>query len=158
MAKSRFGRLLLVEDDLGHARLIERNLRRAGVTHELTILHDGEAALAYLDHEFGEQGSPPATPLVILLDLNLPGRDGYQVLKSIKNNPRTKHLMVIMLTTTDDPHEVAHCYDLGCNAFITKPMQYERLVDLTHKLGAFLSIVTLSNAPAGINDTYLGLP
>lgn len=151
MAKSLPLHLLLVEDDPGHARLFEKNIQRTGITHNLTILPDGERALAYLERELKENGSLYATPLLILLDLNLPGRDGYEVLKCIKTNPRTRRLMVIMFTTTDDPNEVALCYALGCNAFITKPVQYEGLIELTRKLSGFLQIVTLPVGPVDIN-------
>src|SRR5262245_46950446 len=91
--------IALVEDDPGQARLIERNLRRAHITHEILTLRDGQAAVDYF---FGEGLSRPL-PLLLLLDLNLPGLSGFQVLERLKADARTKHIPVICLTTTDNP-------------------------------------------------------
>ncbi len=133
--------ILLVEDDPGHALLIEKNLRRAGISNEIAVLDNGQKAVDYLFKE-GEyrDGHHPLPPL-ILLDLNLPVLDGYQVLKLIKNDERTKKIPVIVLTTTDNPHEVSRCYELGCNVYITKPVEYDRFTDAIRTLGLFLSIV-----------------
>ena len=80
-------------------------------------------------------------PLLILLDLNLPVLDGYQVLKVIKSDERTKRIPVVVLTTTDNPHEVARCYELGCNVYITKPVEYAQFSDAIRTLGLFFFIV-----------------
>src|ERR1041384_3520439 len=107
--------ILLVEDDPGHARLIERNLRRALITNTIVTLGDGQQALDYLLRENPYAGATHALPLLLLLDLNLPGLDGYQVLARLKADARTKHIPVIILTTTDEPYEIQRCYALGCN-------------------------------------------
>ncbi len=133
--------ILLVEDDPGHALLIEKNLRRAGISNEITVLDTGQKAVDYLFKEGDYRDSQHELPPLILLDLNLPVLDGYQVLKKIKNDDRTKKIPVIVLTTTDNPHEVARCYDLGCNVYITKPVEYERFSEAIRTLGLFLSIV-----------------
>jgi CheY-like chemotaxis protein len=137
--------ILLVEDDPGHARLIEKNLRRANITNDITMLSDGQQAIDYLfkQGEFAE--SSHAAPLLILLDLNLPVLDGYQVLQRMKQDQRTKRIPVIMLTTTDDAREVARCYDLGCNVYITKPVNYDQFSDAIRKIGLFLSVVSIPN-------------
>lgn len=135
--------ILLVEDDRGHARLIERNLRRAHITNELVTLHDGQQAIDYLFKEHAYAGATHAMPLLLLLDLNLPGLDGYQVLTRLKADARTQHIPVIILTTTDAPHEVERCYALGCNVFVTKPVDYEQFAAAIHTLGLFVSIVQL---------------
>ena len=83
------------------------------------------------------------SPLLVLLDLNLPVLDGYQVLKRMKEDERTKRIPVIILTTTDDTREVSRCYELGCNVYITKPVDYERFSDAIRKIGLFLSVVTI---------------
>lgn len=131
--------MLLVEDDPGHARLIERNLRRAHITNEIITLTDGDAALAYL---FRDEPRHPL-PLLILLDLNLPGLSGVQVLERLKTSTLTKHIPVIILTTTDDPHEIERCYALGCNVYLTKPIVYEQFSEAIRQLGLFLSIVKI---------------
>jgi len=129
--------ILLVEDDPGHALLIEKNLRRANITNTIVKLDNGQKAVDFL---FKDKGGF-RDPLLILLDLNLPVLDGYQVLKTIKNNERTKWIPVIVLTTTDNPHEVARCYEHGCNLYITKPVEYERFSEAIQALGLFFSVI-----------------
>jgi len=133
--------ILLVEDDSGHALLIEKNLRRAGISNKIITVDNGQMAVDFLFKEGAYRGSGHPSPLLVLLDLNLPVLDGYQVLKIIKNDERTKAIPVVILTTTDNPHEVARCYELGCNVYITKPVEYEKFSDAIRKLGLFLSIV-----------------
>jgi CheY-like chemotaxis protein len=135
--------ILLVEDDPGHARLIERNLRRAHITNEIVTLSDGQQAVDYLFKERTYEGAAHAMPLLMLLDLNLPQLDGYQVLERIKADARTRHIPVLILTTTDEPHEIERCYALGCNVYITKPVEYEQFAEAIRKLGLFLSIVQI---------------
>ena len=133
--------ILLVEDDSGHALLIEKNLRRAGISNKIIALDNGQKAIDFLFKEGEYSGAGHPSPPLILLDLNLPVLDGYQVLKIIKNDERTKAIPVVILTTTDNPREVARCYELGCNVYITKPVEYESFSDAIRKLGLFLSIV-----------------
>ena len=78
-----------------------------------------------------------------MLDLNLPVLSGYQVLKRMKSSPKTRNIPVVILTTTEEPHEVAHCYELGCNVYITKPVEYDEFCEAIRKLGLFLSIVKI---------------
>ncbi|OGP54705.1 MAG: hypothetical protein A2Y65_03355 [Deltaproteobacteria bacterium RBG_13_52_11] len=124
--------ILLAEDDHGHARLIEKNLRRANLTNDIIKAHDGQQVIDYL---FSNDCAPA---LLVLLDLNMPVLDGYQVLERMKTDERTKRIPVVILTTTDDAREVTRCYELGCNAYITKPVDYEQFSETIHKLGLFL--------------------
>ncbi len=135
--------ILLVEDDPGHARLIEKNLRRASIMNEISLVSDGQRALDYLFGEGEYAGGEYASPLLVLLDLNLPVISGYQVLERMKADERTKRIPVIILTTTDDAREVARCYDLGCNVYLTKPVDYRQFSEAIRKLGLFLSVVTV---------------
>lgn len=135
--------ILLVEDDLGHARLIEKNLRRSNITNRIISISDGQQALDCLFGQGQYAGREPATPLLVLLDLNLPVLDGYQVLQHMKADERTRRIPVIILTTTDDAREVARCYELGCSVYITKPVDYTRFSEAIRKLGLFLSVVTI---------------
>jgi CheY-like chemotaxis protein len=131
--------IVIVEDDEGHSRLIEKNLRRSGLTNPLRRFRDGAAALAYLQ--------PPAGPVpdscMVLLDLNMPGLHGTQVLARLRADDRTANTPVIVLTTTDDPHEIDRCYELGCNFYLTKPVQYDEFVETVRRLGLFLSVVAV---------------
>jgi CheY-like chemotaxis protein len=131
--------ILVVDDDPGHARLIERNLRRSCVCNEIRVFHSGMDVLDYLFNNTG----PQTNPLLLLLDLNMPGMSGQQVLARIKGEERTRHVPVIVLTTTDAEPEMEKCYELGCNFYLTKPMQYDDFVETLRKLGLFLSVVAV---------------
>jgi len=133
--------ILLVEDDAGHALLIEKNLRRAGIANNIKKLDNGQKAVDFLLKKGDYSGDDHPAPMLILLDLNMPVLDGYQVLKVIKNDENTRAIPVVILTTTDNPHEISRCYELGCNVYITKPVEYEAFAEAIRKLGLFLSIV-----------------
>jgi CheY-like chemotaxis protein len=137
--------ILLAEDDDGHARLIERNLQRAGFVNRIVRARDGQEALNIVR---GVDGLPPDTQFLLLLDINMPRVDGLEVLRQMKADPKTARVPVIMLTTTDDPREVERCYQLGCSVYITKPVRYEEFVDALNRLGMFLEIVKLPAPPA----------
>jgi len=133
--------ILLAEDDPGHAHLIEKNLRRANIANRIITVGDGQAALECLFGEANWAGEKPVGPMLVLLDLNMPVLDGYQVLERMKADERTRRIPVVVLTTTDDPREVDRCYGLGCNVYVTKPLDYEHFSEAVRKLGLFLSIV-----------------
>ena len=130
--------ILLIEDDPGHARLIEKNVRRAGVANQITHMLDGTTALEYL---FGRGEHTKADPRLVLLDLNLPDMSGTDILARIKADPVLKRTPVIVLTTTDDRTEIQRCYDLGCNVYITKPVEYEGFASAIRQLGLFLTVM-----------------
>ena len=130
--------ILLIEDDPGHARLIEKNVRRAGVSNEIQHMVDGTTALQHL-FERGEKVK--ADPVLVLLDLNLPDMSGIDILQRIKADPVMKRTPVIVLTTTDDKMEIQRCYDLGCNVYITKPVEYEGFAAAIRQLGLFLTVM-----------------
>lgn len=138
--------ILLAEDDDGHASLIQRNLKRAGVVNRVVRVRDGQEALDYIRGQGGYPARPPAAPLLLLLDIKMPRVDGVGVLQAIKADPATAPIPVIMLTTTDDPREVDRCYELGCSVYVTKPLQYEQFVDALTRLGMFLEIIKVPNA------------
>ncbi len=140
--------ILIVEDDAGHARLIEKNLKRSNITNSVTAVSDGQQALDFLFGTGAFAGKEIPAQLLVLLDLNMPVLDGYQVLERMKADPRTKRIPVIVLTTTDDPREVARCYELGCNVYITKPVDYVKFADAIAKLGLLLSIVAVPEGKA----------
>ena len=148
MSEDQSPTLLLVEDDPGHARLIERNLRRAHLPYTIVLLRDGQAALDYLLPAREEQGTRHPPPCLVLLDLNLPGRPGFEVLARLKSDARTKHIPVTILTTTDDQDEIEACYALGCNAYLTKPVAYDQFVEVIQKLGWWLTGVEVPRGSA----------
>ena len=133
--------IIMVEDDEGHARLIEKNIRRAGVHNEILGFSDGSSALAYL---LGPDGSGRASAgryLLVLLDLNLPDMTGVDVLARIKGNEHLRRSPVIVLTTADDSREIQRCYDLGASVYITKPLNYEGFANAIRQLGLFFSVI-----------------
>ena len=133
--------IVLAEDDDGHAALVQRNLRRSGISNELVRVADGQEALDYVHCRGAHAGRTPNGPLLLLLDINMPRVDGVEVLRQVKADPATAKMPVIMLTTTDDPREVERCYQLGCSVYVTKPVEYERFVEAIQRLGLFLQIV-----------------
>jgi len=130
-------KIVMIEDDEGHARLIEKNIRRAGVSNEILPFTNGTEALAYL---FGPEVDA-GRQLLILLDLNLPDMTGIDILEKIKGATNTKRLPVVVLTTTDDTREIQRCYDLGANVYITKPVNYEGFANAIRQLGLFFAVM-----------------
>ena len=127
--------IVMIEDDEGHARLIEKNIRRAGINNDIRHFTDGTSALAYLFNE-------SAGASLILLDLNLPDMSGTDILAKVKaEGSPVKRTPVVVLTTTDDSREIQRCYDLGCNVYITKPVNYENFAQAIRQLGLFLSVI-----------------
>jgi len=137
--------ILIVEDDAGHARLIEKNLKRAKISNLITRVENGQEALDFLFSEGVFAGQERPSPLLVLLDLNMPVLDGYQVLEKMKADEELKKIPVVVLTTTDDAREVSRCYQLGCSVYITKPVDYDSFCEAIQQLGFFMSIVTVPN-------------
>lgn len=135
--------IILIEDDDGHATLIQRNLRRAGLTNGFIRLTDGQEAIDYFFGEDARFEHDALSAPVILLDLKMPRIDGLEVLRRLKTDSRTASLPVIMLTTTDDPREIERCYELGCNVYVTKPVESEAFIEAVRRLGFFLQVVKL---------------
>ena len=135
--------IVMIEDDEGHARLIEKNIRRAGISNRLRHFLDGTSALKFLLED--PEGPMLNGPALVLLDLNLPDMSGTDILARIKGDERLHRVPVVVLTTTDDKVEIQRCYDLGCNVYITKPVNYESFADAIRQLGLFLSVIQLPN-------------
>ncbi|MEZ4527554.1 MAG: response regulator [Desulfobacterales bacterium] len=136
--------ILIAEDDEGHAALITKNLRRAGIHNEILLFGDGEEILRFL-FTISENHRKSGIPYLLLLDIRMPKIDGVEVLTRIKADPELKKMPVIILTTTDDPREVELCHACGCNSYITKPVDCERFVQAVQNLGAFMNILQIPN-------------
>jgi CheY-like chemotaxis protein len=132
--------ILIVDDDTGHARLIEKNLARAGLHNPVERFENGQDILDFM-FGLGERKRRTDCSYLILLDIRMPKVDGTQVLKRIKEDKDLRKIPVIMLTTTDDPREVERCHELGCNNYIVKPVDYEKFADAIRQLGFFISLV-----------------
>ena len=138
--------IIMIEDDEGHARLIERNIRRSGVNNEIKPFRNGTDALNYLFGANGDGLPHKGETLLILLDLNLPDMTGIDILRQVKENKFLKCAPVVVLTTADDSQEIKRCYELGCNVYITKPVNYESFANAIRQLGLFFSIIQVPQA------------
>ena len=133
--------IILAEDDDGHARLVQRNLARAGLLNGFVRVRDGQELLDCLHAGDCPESRTPSDQIIVLLDINMPRIDGIEALRQLKADPRTQRIPVIMLTTTDDPREVDRCYELGCSVYITKPVDADGFIEAIRRLGMFLQIV-----------------
>jgi len=132
--------ILVVDDDLGHVRLIEKNLRRAGLHNAIERFENGQEILDFLFRR-GERVRSKEISYLLLLDIRMPKVDGVEVLRQVKIDPELKKIPVLMLTTTDDPREVERCHGLGCNSYIVKPVDYDKFSEAIKQLGLFISLV-----------------
>ena len=133
--------VIIVEDDNGHARLIEKNLRRAQINNEMLRFADGQQILDFLFRRGEGRQREDCAPYLLLLDIRIPKIDGVEVLRQIKQDEELRKIPVIMLTTTDDPLEVDACHRLGCSHYIVKPVEYDKFSAALAQLGLFLKIV-----------------
>ena len=134
--------ILLVEDNDGHAKLIERNLRKVNLLNPIVRASDGVEALEYLQGK--EPGLPKASPpRLVLLDIDMPRMDGIEFLSRIKADERLCKTPVIMLTSTDSQAEIDRCYQSGANGYVSKPVDIGNLGEKLRRLGMFLEIVEL---------------
>lgn len=145
MSENKAVGILLVEDDDGQAMLVEKNLRRAGLSNNFLRLKDGQEALDYFFEADGTPKTMSFEQMVVLLDVNMPRVNGVEVLKRLKENNTTASIPIVMLTTTDDPREIERCYEYGCNLYITKPVEYESFIEAVRRLGFFLQIIKVPN-------------
>jgi two-component system, chemotaxis family, response regulator Rcp1 len=127
-------RILLVEDNAGDVRLTREALREAEVAVELVAVPDGDQALEFLR---GDGARPDRRPHLILLDLNLPKKNGLEVLEEIKGDPELRHTPVIMLTTSSSARDIAACYDRGVNCYVVKPLELDDFTRLVQEINRF---------------------
>lgn len=133
--------ILIAEDDDGHAELIMEGLKESGVCNHMIRFADGEQTWDFISGKNENLGFDSSQTYLLLLDINMPKMDGLEVLQRIKDDENLKSLPVIMLTTTDDPREVEKCYALGCNIYITKPVDFLKFSETLKRLGLFIQVV-----------------
>ncbi len=132
--------ILVAEDNEGHAELILDSLHEAGVNNPMLRFRDGQEVIDYLDGKL-EHKLEKGHAYLLLLDIRMPRMDGVEVLRRMKSHACWKNIPIIMLTTTEDPREVQGCYELGCNCYITKPIEFSKFSAVLRQLGLFLTIV-----------------
>ena len=140
-------KILIVDDSPDDVTLTVRALRKNNITNAVDIATDGEEALRYL---FPPDAKPDdgtdTLPALILLDLNMPKVSGLEVLRSIRSNPRTRYLPVVVLTTSTEERDIVNTYDLGANSFVRKPVEFDEFLDAVRLLGMYWLLV---NRPVG---------
>ena len=137
--------ILLVEDDDGHARLLEKNLRRGGVVNHLARVADGQEAVDYVSRKGRYQDAVRYPfPGVVLLDVRMPRLDGFEVLAYLKRDPELMKIPVIMLTSTDNQNEINRAVRDGANGYVVKPVSIESFIDRVVKLGMFIEVIELA--------------
>jgi CheY-like chemotaxis protein len=135
--------ILIAEDDDGHAELIRDGLIESGVCNQIKRFANGEEVWNFLSANNGGEVRDQNHSYLLLLDINMPKMDGIEVLRRLKSNEQLKEIPVMMLTTTDDPREVEACYKIGCNIYITKPVDFTKFASTLRSLGLFIQVVKI---------------
>lgn len=129
--------IVIADDDEGHANLIKKNLRRAGISDEILHFVDGEETIRFFSEARNDLQGLKKTSYLILLDIRMPKIDGIAVLEYLKKDSVLQKIPVIVITTTDDPREHKKCIDLGCIDYMVKPIEHERIIQTFEQLGFF---------------------
>ena len=138
--------VLMVEDNPGDVRLTREALRGGKIWNEIHVVMDGVAALDFLYRKPPYERAP--RPDLVLLDLNLPKKDGREVLAAIKGDPNLKTIPVVILTTSQAEEDVIRAYNLNCNCYVTKPVDFDQFTRIVQTIEQFwLSVVTLPPHP-----------
>ena len=127
--------ILLVEDNPGDIRLTQEALAEAKVKNRLHVVRDGEAALEFLAQSGDSEDAP--RPDLVLLDLNLPKKNGMEVLEAMKEDPRNRNIPVVILTTSESEEDILRGYDLQASAFVTKPVNLDRFLEVVKSIDDF---------------------
>ena len=129
--------ILLVEDDPDDEELTMRALRKANVANEIAIARDGQEALDFVFCEGPYADRPPLLPIAILLDLKLPKLDGVDFLRRLRGDERTKHIPVVMLTSSGEQEDMERAYAAGANSYIRKPVDFADFADAVARLAVY---------------------
>lgn len=142
----RAARVLLVDDDAGDQYLVRRAFTNDDRNAELIVIDDGDTALDYLFGRGDRDRDPPARPDLLLLDLNLPGSDGFSILSAVRADPQLESIPVIVISTSSRDEDIARSYQLGCNAYVVKPESASTFIEVIHAVSNFwLGIDLLSS-------------
>lgn len=134
--------LVFAEDDVGHFLLAKKYLTEQGVRNEMVRFPDGRSTLDFFFMQGTGPTRDPNREYVLILDIRMPGVDGFEVLRAIRADPELKDLPIIILSTTDNDEEVERCHELGCHAYIVKPVKYGSYIDAMRKVGLFPSLLS----------------
>lgn len=126
--------ILIADDDRDDCEMIKEALEESRLLNQLYFVHNGDELMTYLNHRIQAGHGLPG---LILLDLNMPKKDGREALKEIKSNPQLRQIPVVVLTTSKAEEDIFKTYDLGVNSFITKPIAFDSLVTIMRELGRY---------------------
>ncbi len=143
MLESQFVTIVIVEDDPGHSKLIEKNLRRGGLENPIKTFENGQLVLDFLKDQDNSQNHPIKQSILLLLDINMPVMNGVELLQILKQDNKLREIPVIMLTSTDDQREINECYSLGCNLYVPKPVEFDRFSEAVRKLGLMIGLIAV---------------
>ena len=145
-ATARTPRVLLVDDDAGDQYLVRRALTDGDPAPELLVIDDGDSALAYLLGRTDRDVALPERPDLLLLDLNLPGSDGFSILSAVRAEPTLESIPVIVISTSSRDEDIARSYQLGCNAYVVKPESASTFIQVIHAVSNYwLGVDLLAN-------------
>lgn len=133
--------ILIADDDDGHAKLIELHLREAGLANQFVRFRDGQEVLSFLFCKGDGPKRQKGHSYLLLLDIRMPKIDGVEVLRQLKADHELHKLPVVVLTTSDDPRAIEACYALGCNCFVTKPIEFAAFAETLKRLGLFILVI-----------------
>lgn len=129
-------RILLAEDDPNDVELVRLALEPYNFANQMDVVTDGEQALEYL---LGRPDQPPERPLprLLLLDLKLPKINGIRVLQTLRSHPRTRQLVIVVMTSSQEDRDLNACYDLGVNSYIVKPLEFQQFTEIAQQVGLY---------------------
>jgi CheY-like chemotaxis protein len=133
--------ILLAEDNPKDVDLTSRALAASNLANRLVVVHDGVEALEYLRGEGAFAAREPEQPAVVLLDIKMPRKDGLEVLREIREDPKLRRLPVVILTSSREEQDLVAGYDLGANAYVVKPVDFEDFIRAVKELGVFWALI-----------------
>jgi EAL domain-containing protein (putative c-di-GMP-specific phosphodiesterase class I)/DNA-binding response OmpR family regulator len=156
-ATVRAAPILVVEDDIAHARLIERVVRKAGLENPVRAIHNGEEAVAYLSgaEGHGDRGLHPL-PVLVLLDLHIPGRSGLEILAWKQEQPELVHIPVVMLSGSTEPDDINRAFQLGAGSYLVKPVAFDALMDAIGSLSLPWVLLTTEGREVYVAEAATG--
>jgi CheY-like chemotaxis protein len=146
-------RILLVEDSEKDVELTLAALEEHRLANEVMVAHDGVEALDYLHQRGKFAGHDNGLPVVVLLDLKMPRKDGLEVLREMKTSPLLKNIPVVMITSSREEQDLVKSYELGVNAYVVKPVDFQKFVESVQQLGFFWVLV--NEPPPGVGSHKL---
>ena len=141
--------ILLAEDNPNDLELTLTALHSLNLANEIVVVNDGMEALDFLHQRNAFSGRPPLPPAVVLLDLKMPRVDGLEALRQIRTDPQTKLLPIVILTSSREENDLVKGYQLGANAYVVKPVDFEQFISAVSQLGVFWALV---NEPPPISS------